>query len=93
MRDQVLDATLACVAKFGVAKTTLDDVAREAGRFAGVHVSDVRSPTRSWADRVLPGDGVADVPAVLAALDAARDEPDDVVREHVHWALRRHGAL
>jgi len=31
MRDQVLDATLACVAKFGVAKTTLDDVAREAG--------------------------------------------------------------
>jgi sugar phosphate isomerase/epimerase len=51
--------------------TLLDDVRREVGRFAGVHVSDVRKPTRSWADRVLPGDGVADVPAVLAALEEA----------------------
>ena len=51
--------------------TLLDDIGREVGRFAGVHVSDVRSPTRSWADRVLPGDGVADLPAVLAALDEA----------------------
>jgi len=30
-RDQVLDAFLACVARFGMTKTTLDDVAREAG--------------------------------------------------------------
>jgi sugar phosphate isomerase/epimerase len=51
--------------------TLFDDIRREVRRFAGVHVSDVRSPTRSWADRVLPGDGVADVPAVLAALDEA----------------------
>jgi len=51
--------------------TMLDDIHREVGRFAGVHVSDVREPTRSWADRVLPGDGVADVPAVLTALDEA----------------------
>jgi sugar phosphate isomerase/epimerase len=51
--------------------TLVDDVRREAHRFAGVHVSDVRSPTRSWADRVLPGDGVANVPAVLAALEEA----------------------
>src|SRR5436309_7734606 len=29
--DRVLDAALACVARVGVAKTTLDDVAREAG--------------------------------------------------------------
>jgi len=29
--DQLLDATLACVARVGLAKTTLDDVAREAG--------------------------------------------------------------
>jgi sugar phosphate isomerase/epimerase len=48
-----------------------DDIRREVGRFAGVHVSDVRHPTRSWADRALPGDGVADVPAVLAALEDA----------------------
>jgi sugar phosphate isomerase/epimerase len=36
-----------------------------------VHVNDVRDPTRGWADRVLPGDGVADVPAILGALDRA----------------------
>ena len=30
-------------------------------RFAGVHVNDWREPTRGWADRVLPGDGVAGV--------------------------------
>jgi sugar phosphate isomerase/epimerase len=54
--------------------TLLGDIGREAGRFAGVHVSDVRSPTRSWADRVLPGSGVAGLAAVLGALaDAGWD--------------------
>jgi sugar phosphate isomerase/epimerase len=47
------------------------DVEAEIGRIVGVHVCDVRQPTRSFADRVLPGDGVADVPRVLAALDRA----------------------
>jgi sugar phosphate isomerase/epimerase len=42
-----------------------------AGRFFGVHVCDWREPTRGWADRVLPGDGVAGVPAILGALDRA----------------------
>ena len=28
---------------------------------------------------------------VLAALEARRDDPSELVREHVHWALRRHG--
>lgn len=49
----------------------LDDIHEHAARFTGVHVSDWREPTRSWADRVLPGDGVADVPRILAALDEA----------------------
>ena len=44
---------------------------RHAHRFAGVHVDDWREPTRGWADRVLPGDGVAGVPAILGALDRA----------------------
>ena len=48
-----------------------DDIEREIGRFVGVHVCDWREPTRGWADRVLPGDGVADVPRILRALDAA----------------------
>jgi sugar phosphate isomerase/epimerase len=51
--------------------TVLDDVQREVHRIAGVHVCDVRRPTRSWCDRVLPGDGVAALPALLGALEAA----------------------
>lgn len=51
--------------------TVLEDVAAHVGRFVGVHVADYREPTRSWADRALPGDGVADVPRLLAALDEA----------------------
>lgn len=49
----------------------LDDIHEHVARFTGVHVSDWREPTRGWADRVLPGDGVADVPRILAALDEA----------------------
>ena len=52
-------------------ETLYDDIERHIGRFTSVHVSDVRLPTRSWADRVLPGDGIADVPRILRALDAA----------------------
>jgi sugar phosphate isomerase/epimerase len=40
-------------------------------RIVGVHVCDVREPTRSFADRLLPGDGVADVPRILGLLDRA----------------------
>jgi sugar phosphate isomerase/epimerase len=51
--------------------TLLDDIARHVDRFAGVHVSDVRSPTRGWADRAAPGAGIAGVPRILRALDDA----------------------
>jgi sugar phosphate isomerase/epimerase len=51
--------------------TLYDDIEREVERFAGVHVCDYREPTRGWADRALPGDGAADVPRILRALDAA----------------------
>ncbi|HVC87545.1 MAG TPA: sugar phosphate isomerase/epimerase family protein [Gaiellaceae bacterium] len=51
--------------------TVYDDIANELHRFTGVHVSDVRTPTRGWADRALPGDGCADVPRILRALDEA----------------------
>ena len=51
--------------------TLYDDIANEIERFTGVHVCDVRTPTRGWADRTLPGDGGADVPRILAALDEA----------------------
>jgi len=49
----------------------LDEIERHAPLIAGVHVDDWREPTRGWADRVLPGDGVADVPAIIGALERA----------------------
>ena len=48
-----------------------DEIERHAHLIAGVHVADWREPTRGWADRVLPGDGVAGVPAILGALERA----------------------
>jgi sugar phosphate isomerase/epimerase len=48
----------------------LEHARRHARRFLGVHVNDRRQPTRSWKDRVLPGDGVIDLPALFGALDA-----------------------
>ena len=51
--------------------TLYDDIEREIDRFVGVHVCDYREPTRGWADRSLPGEGIADVPRILRALDAA----------------------
>ena len=48
-----------------------EEIERYAHLIAGVHVSDWREPTRGWADRVLPGDGSADLPAILGALDEA----------------------
>jgi sugar phosphate isomerase/epimerase len=50
-------------------KDVLDEIPRYAHLIAGVHVSDWREPTRGWADRVLPGDGVADLPALLGVLE------------------------
>jgi sugar phosphate isomerase/epimerase len=47
------------------------DIDRYITRFVGVHVADWRDPTRGWADRVLPGEGVADLPALLGSLDRA----------------------
>jgi sugar phosphate isomerase/epimerase len=51
--------------------TVLEDVTREMERIAGVHVCDVREPTRCWCDRVMPGEGVVDLPAILGTLEAA----------------------
>jgi len=47
----------------------LDAIPRHAHLIAGVHVNDWREPTRGWADRVLPGDGSADLPAILGVLE------------------------
>jgi sugar phosphate isomerase/epimerase len=48
-----------------------EEIRRYADRIVAVHVNDWREPTRGWCDRVLPGDGVIDLQALVAALEAA----------------------
>ena len=43
---------------------------RHAQEFGGAQVCDWRAETRGFMDRVLPGDGVIDLPALFGALDA-----------------------
>ena len=52
-------------------ETLFDDIAGQVDRFAGVHLGDRRLATRGFADRAVPGEGVAGVPHILAALDEA----------------------
>jgi len=49
----------------------LEEIERYGHLIVGVHVNDWRDPTRGWADRVLPGDGVAPLRELLGALDGA----------------------
>jgi len=49
----------------------LGEIERHADRIVAVHLNDWREETRGWCDRVLPGDGVADLPAILRALHDA----------------------
>ena len=49
----------------------IQEILDHADSFLLAHVCDWREPTRSWADRVLPGDGAADFPGILGALEAA----------------------
>ncbi len=48
------------------------DTVKYGSRIApSVHICDWRDPTRNDFDRVLPGDGIIDLPAVFGALDVA----------------------
>ena len=47
----------------------LEHTERYAGRVFGVQYNDWREPPRSEADRLLPGDGVMDIPAIIGALE------------------------
>lgn len=47
----------------------LTHIRANASRTLGVHVNDWRDPTRGWCDRVLPGDGIIDIPGMLRALE------------------------
>jgi len=49
----------------------LDHLRAHAKRLIGIQVNDWREPVRSWCDRVLPGDGIMDLPAIFGTLEAA----------------------
>ena len=52
-------------------------IIRERGdRVFGVQLSDWRDPQRSWADRVLPGDGIAPLAELVCALEQAEYRGD-----------------
>ena len=86
-RDRLLDAALACIARYGIGKTTLDDVAREARCsratlyrcFAGKDALFQAAANREWQrvhDRIV---GVADgadsfEDALVWAITAFRSE-------------------
>ncbi len=48
----------------------LEHARRLAHRFPAVHINDWRKVTRNWDDRVLPGDGIIDLPAIFGALES-----------------------
>jgi AcrR family transcriptional regulator len=76
MQDRVLDAALRCVGRWGVAKTTLDDVAREAGcgratiyrTFDGGKAAVLRATALREIAR-----GEATIDAALAGVDDLED--------------------
>jgi sugar phosphate isomerase/epimerase len=48
----------------------VNDLRKYADRFLCIQINDRRQPPRSWADRLLPGDGELDLPGFFGALDA-----------------------
>ena len=49
----------------------LANIRANVARVVGVQVNDWREPVRSWCDRVLPGDGKIDLPAIFSTLESA----------------------
>ena len=92
---RVLVATIACIGRWGLAKTTLDDIARE----AGLSRATVYRLFPGGKDPVVRAAVAAEVEAVseeLAARTAGRDTVEDVLVEMITYAtdvLRNHPAL
>ena len=62
---------IACdVWHLGTDPGVLDHLREHATRVVSMHIDDRRDPTRSVWDRLLPGDGIADLPGMLGSLDA-----------------------
>jgi sugar phosphate isomerase/epimerase len=53
---------------WGSSDRLLEQTREIAPRVNVVQLNDYKEPLRSWNDRVLPGDGIADLPGIFAAL-------------------------
>jgi sugar phosphate isomerase/epimerase len=49
----------------------LETTRKYVDKIIGVQINDWREPVRSWADRVLPGDGIMDFPLIYRTLESA----------------------
>lgn len=95
--DRVVDATLRCIARFGVGKTTLDDVAAE----AGCSRATVYRLFPGGKERLLPAVVIREAARFAAGLADALTEVDtggleDVLVAGISFAarrLRQHDAL
>jgi AcrR family transcriptional regulator len=74
LEDRVIDATLRCVARWGIAKTTLDDVARE----AGCGRASIYRAFRGGKQEVLTATLQHELVAAVAAIDAAVRDLDSL---------------
>ena len=92
--ERILDGALACIARVGVAKTTLDDVAREAG-CARATVYRCFPGRDALLRAVLDREVQALATRVIAAADAGRDARRRDRRRDPHRAepFRTHAAL
>lgn len=94
-RTRILEATVACLGRFGIAKTTVDDAARQAGLSRATvyrHFPDGKdqliSEAITWAVAVFFGDlarAVDDAPDFASLLEWAL--------VHAHRAVDRHEVL
>lgn len=73
LRDRVIAAALACVARWGIGKTTLEDVARE----AGCSRATIYRTFRGGKAEVLAATLHAELDRLRAAIDAAADGAGD----------------
>lgn len=94
--ERICDATLACVARWGITKTTLEDVAREAGIGRATIYRTFRGGKAEVLRAVLAREATRFTAAVDDAIGAAGDDLEDVVVAGVVSAagqLEGHAAL
>lgn len=88
LHDRVCDAALACIARWGIAKTTLDDVAREAGCGRATIYRTFRGGKAEVLSAVVAREVAGLRATVEEAIAAAGDDLEDVVVEGVVAAAR-----